>query len=75
MMKNKYYILGTVLLTLSITSVTSYAARVLGSKPVKRAVVKPRPAHVKKAVIKPGPAPVKKAIVKPGPSPVKRAIR
>jgi len=73
MMKNKYYILSAVLMSLSITSFTSYAAKVIGPKPVKRAVVKPAP--VKKAVVKPGPAPVKKAIVKPGPSPVKRAVR
>jgi len=74
-MKNKYYLLSTALLSLSIISFTSYAARVVGPKPVKRAVVKPGPAPVKKAVVKPGPAPVKKAIVKPGPSPVKRAVR
>lgn len=73
-MKNKHYILGAVALGLSITCFTSYAARVVGPKPVKRAVVKPGPAPVKKAVVKPGPAPVKRA-VKPGPSPVKRAVR
>ncbi|TXL07554.1 hypothetical protein BMR07_04190, partial [Methylococcaceae bacterium CS1] len=72
-MKNKHYILGTILLSLSIISSTSYAARVIGPKPVKRAVVKPGPAPVKKAVVKPGPSPVKKAVRKPGPSPVKRA--
>lgn len=74
-MKNKHYILGAVLLSLSIISFTSYAARIVGPKPVKKAVVKPGPAPVKKAIIKPGPAPVKKTVLKPGPSPVKRALR
>ena len=74
-MNNKHYILGAVMLGLSIISFTSYAARVIGSVPVKKAVVKPGSVPVKKAVIKPGPAPVKKAVVKPGPSPIKRAIR
>ena len=67
-MKNIRYTLVAFLMVLPMT--TSAAVVGPGPKPVKKAVVKPKP--VKKAVT---PAPVKKAVVKPGPSPVKRAIR
>ena len=67
-MKNSHYILGVLMIILPMTT----SAKVVGPgpKPVKRAVVKPKP--VKKAVT---PAPVKRSVIKPGPSPVKRAVR